>query len=484
MAAVVYIFYNRPGASVKKEEFVRVWNPQDLMAVIDLEAQQSTGPGEQPVVAIIGRPNVGKSALFNRLLGARQAIVDEAPGVTRDRIYGQVDWGRNSFFLVDTGGLTENPDDPLIEQVRSQALLAVHEADLILMVVDGKIGPTFEDEEVAQTLRHSGKTVLLVANKIDSIKDERSLAELFGMGFGEPAAISALHGLGIGDLLDLVVERLRPPSHQLAVSEPVRVVIAGRPNVGKSSLLNRLIGRRRAITDPRPGTTRDPLEARLRLGTHTMALVDTAGQKRRSRLKSSLDFYSTLRAQRAVSSGEVVLLCLELDQMAEQDKKIAREIHKAGRACILVVNKWDLRTASTPALSASDVTRRLRTFFPQMAHVPVQFVSALSGKGIPELCEKILQVHEEFHRTISTPGLNEVLARLTASVGLRGSGGRTFRLYYATQLSSAPPRFALFVNSRSQVSDSFLRFLERGVREAFGFYGAPIFWDLREKRRK
>lgn len=433
-----------------------------------------------PTVAIVGRPNVGKSSLFNRLLGKRMAIVDETPRLTRDRLYGICEWAGRRFQIVDTGGLTFETDEPLLMQVRRQVEKAIQEADLILFVVDARVGISSEDADVAQLLRESNRPVLLVANKVDHPSATPSIYEFYKLGLGDPIPISALHGVGINDLLEEVVTLL-PARSEEVVQEGISVAIVGRPNVGKSSFVNAILQEERVLVDESPGTTRDAVDTSLHLDGQRLVLIDTAGLKRKARVTGDVERYSMLRTLRAIERAEISALLVDASTgVTNQDRHIAGEILSRGKAMVIVVNKWDLVSRSPRGTEAaiSQVRRELRG----VDFAPILFVSAKKGWGIPEFFRTILRVARAYETRIGTGPLNRVIEEAQAAYAPPATSGRGVRIYYATQPETKPPTIVLFVNNPDWMPEQYLRYLEHRLRQAFPLEGTPIRFKLRARR--
>ncbi|BCV21483.1 ribosome biogenesis GTPase Der [Moorella sp. Hama-1] len=436
----------------------------------------------KPVVAIVGRPNVGKSTLFNRITGGRVAIVEDTPGVTRDRLYRDAEWCGRQFTLVDTGGIAARLDDPLVARVRSQAEQALKEADVIIFLVDSRTGITADDEEIAALLRRSDRPVLLVANKVEDFSDPTVTHEFYRLGLGDPLPISAAHGMNIGDLLDKVIELL-PETPAGEEGDAVKVAVVGRPNVGKSSLVNRLLGEERVIVSELPGTTRDAIDTYIRRGSKEYILIDTAGMRRKSRITAPTERYSVLRALRAVERADVVLVVLDgTEGVTEQDKKIAGYGHEQGKASIIIVNKWDLvpRDDKTMAHYREAVQQEL-TF---MAYAPVLFISALTGQRVSQVLATIDTVGEAASRRIATGTLNSVVREAVLLTPPPAVKGQEVKIYYATQVKVKPPTFIFFTNRPEGVHFSYQRYLENQLRQAFGFAGTPIRLIFRRGRER
>jgi GTPase len=435
----------------------------------------------QPVLAVVGRPNVGKSTLVNRILGSRQAVVEDVPGVTRDRVAYDANWRGRTFTVVDTGGW-EARAQGLSAQVAEQAKIAVDMADAVLFVVDARVGATDEDEAVANVLRRSGKPVVLAANKVDDAKSEADAQSLWSLGLGEPVMVSAMHGRGSGDLLDLVLDALpeAPPERQ-AESGPRRVALIGRPNVGKSSLLNKLAGERRAVVDSVAGTTRDPVDELIELGGTTWRFVDTAGIRRRFRESQGADYYAALRTAGALDRAEVAVVLVDASQpLTEQDLRIISMVIEAGRALVIAYNKWDLTDEERRHYLEREIDRQLYG----ARWAPRVNISATTGRHVEKLVPAIEQALESWEQRVSTGQLNAWLTQLVAATPPPMRGGRQPRILFATQAGTRPPHFVLFTTGF--LEETYRRFIERRLREEFGFEGTPIkiSMRLREKRGK
>lgn len=431
-----------------------------------------------PVVAVVGRPNVGKSTLFNRVLGERAAIVDDQPGVTRDRNFARADWAGREFFVVDTGGVIEGSDEPLDRQVREQALAAVEEADLILFVVDGKDGVHPLDERLTSVLRDSGQPVLVVANKMDNLPRDQAHHDFWRLGLGEPIPVSAISGKGSGDLLDRVIGALPEVAGLPDAPDALRVAVIGKPNVGKSSFVNRLFGEDRMVVSDVPGTTRDPVDSTLRYHGRELIFVDTAGLRRQSRISEAVEYYSSLRTARVIRDAHVCLVLVDAGEgLHQQDLKILESAWEAGCGVVLAVNKWDL--VDHEEFPVSQMERALRERSPLLAYVPIIFISAETGLRVRKTLDLIVEVSQERERRIPTPEVNEVLAKLYQRQPPPHSRGRQIRLRYGTQADTAPPTFVLFANLPREIPDHYVRYLHNGFRKAWGFRGVPIRIRLR-----
>ena len=433
----------------------------------------------KPVVAIVGRQNVGKSTLLNRLAGRRVAIVDDLPGTTRDRIIADVAVSGKEFTIVDTGGLTMKPDSTIAEEVNEQVEVAISEADAIIFLVAAKDGVVPADLEIADRLRRVSKPVLLVANKVDNAKYEASVAEFYELGLGEPLAISAYHGRGIAELLDRIVSRLPPPSETAARPEVIKVAIVGRPNVGKSTLLNALLGRERAIVDEAPGTTRDAIDTLVDFDGESVLLIDTAGVKRRGRIGSGVGRYSVIRALRAIERADIALLVLDSGELVTaQDMHIAGYIQQAAKGIIVVVNKWDLVEAGNTA----EYDRHLKSRLRFMDYAPVLYISAKLGWGVEQIMPQVRRIYGERLKRLSTPVVNNAVQQAMAAHSLPRRGSRQLKIHYATQAEVNPPTFVFFVNYPELVHFSYQRYLENRLRQSFGFDGTPIRFVFKSRR--
>jgi GTP-binding protein len=439
--------------------------------------------GRLPIVAVVGRPNVGKSTFFNRVLGRRLAIVDDQPGVTRDRNFAVADWAGRHFFIVDTGGVVEGSDEPMDRAVRAQALAAVDEADLILFLVDGIAGIHPLDQGLAEMLRKSGRPVLLVVNKVDNLPRDAAHHEFWALGLGEPLPVSATSGKGSGNLLDRVVARL--PESPVEPEGPgvVRVAVIGKPNVGKSSFINRLLGEDRVVVDERSGTTRDPVDTPMRHHGRTVVFVDTAGLRRQSRVKDSIEYYSSLRTSRVVEDADVCLAMIDgTEPLHIQDLRVIEQAWEAGAGVVLLVNKWDLVEKDTHTAPAFE--REMRERAPFLKWVPIRFVSALTGQRVHQTLDLVLEVAAERERRIETHDVNQALIEIVSRQPPPHHRGRPVRLRYGTQVATAPPTFVLFANFPKAVPAHYIRYLHNAFRERWGFVGSPVRIFLRESKKK
>jgi GTP-binding protein len=436
----------------------------------------------RPVVAVVGRPNVGKSALFNRIVGRRLAIVEDRPGITRDRLYAPASWGTRTFTLVDTGGLVSDAAGSIPMQVRAQAERAIAEADVIVLVVDAAAGVLPEDREAAQRLRESRRPVVLAVNKADR-PDHPGVYEFFSLGLGDPLPVSAIHGLGINDLLDAVVALLPEPVSAPEAAQAVRVALVGRPNVGKSSLLNAILGEERVLVDAVPGTTRDAVDTPFVREGRTFVLVDTAGLRRKARIDGKVERFSAGRSLGAIDRADVVVLVLDASEpIVEQDQEIARYTLERGRALVVAVSKWDLVASSPePHRAALD---RIKAGLRFVGYAPIVMTSAPRGWGIPELFGQILRSSEAHARRVPTGKLNRVIEQAEQShLPPADRYGRQGKIYYATQPGAQPPTIVLFVNDPSLFNDEYERYLEGRLRRAFDFEGTPVRLVFRPRQR-
>jgi GTPase len=423
-------------------------------------------------VAIVGRPNVGKSTIFNRLVGERISIVEDVPGVTRDRIYAQAEWLTTMFNLIDTGGI-EMSDEPLLTKIRHQAEIAIEEADVIIFLVNGKEGITAADEEVAKLLYKSNKPVVLGVNKIDNPEMRETIYEYYSLGFGEPFPISGAHGLGLGDLLDEVVRHF--PKHETTEQDEDTIYfsVIGRPNVGKSSLVNALLNEERVIVSDMEGTTRDAIDTKLHAYDQDFVIIDTAGMRKRGKVYESTEKYSVLRALKAIERSDVVLVLLDAETgIREQDKRIAGYAHEAGRAVVIVVNKWDTVTKTDKTMQEFETN--IRAHFQYLDYAPIVFLSAKTKKRLHTLIPAIQLASENHSKRVPTNVLNDVIMDAIALNPSPTIKGRKLKVLYCTQVGVKPPRFVVFVNDPELMHFSYKRFLENKIREAFGFVGTPI----------
>ncbi len=435
----------------------------------------------RPLVAIVGRPNVGKSMLFNRLAGRRLAIVEDTPGVTRDRLYAPCEWAGRSFDIVDTGGIEPNTDNEILLFMREQAMLAIDSADVIVMVTEIGTGVTAADQEVAGMLLRSGKSVVLAVNKMDAIgPNDPGIYEFYNLGLGDPIAVSAVHGHGTGDLLDACVAHFPPPEAEQADDGRIRVAVIGKPNVGKSSLINHILGEKRVIVADMPGTTRDAVDTPVDNESGSYLFIDTAGLRRRSRVNDRVEKFSVMRAQLAVERSDVCLIMLDAREgVTEQDTKIAGLAHEAGKASIIVVNKWDLVEKQTNTMA--EMRRRVKQDLSFMDYAPVVFISCLTGQRTGRIFDMINAANEQASLRISTGRLNNLLADAQARQQPPTDKGRRLKVYYMTQTGVKPPHFIIFCNDRELFHFSYQRYIENRIRATFGLEGTPVRLTIRQK---
>ncbi len=438
----------------------------------------------KPVVAVVGRPNVGKSTLFNKLIGKRMSIVDDTPGVTRDRIYGDAEWCGHKMMLIDTGGIEQGTDDVILAGMRSQAELAIDMANAIIFVVDVKSGVTASDSDVAAMLQKSGKPVVLCVNKCDSLGDlPLDFYEFYNLGLGDPVAVSSVHGHGTGDLLDEVVKYLPEPEEEELESEIINVAVIGKPNAGKSSLVNAVAGEERAIVSDIAGTTRDAIDTLIENKFGKFNFTDTAGLRRKSKVDDRLEKYSVLRARMAIERSDVCVIMIDgTDGFTEQDSKVAGLALEEGKACIIAVNKWDI--VEKDGRTMDSYRKSLMKDFSFMPFAPIIFISAKTGQRLDRLFELIKYVHTQNTMRISTGKLNDILAEATARVQPPTDKGRRLKIFYMTQASTKPPTFVCFCNRADLFHFSYQRYLENQIRSTFGLEGTPIRFVIRERGDK
>lgn len=438
----------------------------------------------KPIVAVVGRPNVGKSTLFNRLAGERISIVQDTPGVTRDRIYADAEWLNRKFTLIDTGGMEIGSEEIIQQQILQQAEIAIETADVILFVTDVKTGVTDDDRQVANLLRRTKKPVVLAVNKVDSVKrDTMDIYEFYELGIGDPLPVSAGQALGLGDMLDEMVKHFPENAGTDEDDDAIKVAIIGKPNVGKSSLINKILGEDRLIVSNIPGTTRDAVDSPITIDGQKYIFIDTAGMRRKSKIKEEIERFSIIRAVAAVERCDVAVLLIDANEgVTDQDTKIAGIAHERGRAALIAVNKWDSIEKDDKTMNRylKDIANELA----YMAYAPRVFISAQTGQRIDRMLELIQTVHQNHALRISTGVLNEVLIEATAMQQPPADKGRQLRLYYMTQVSVKPPTFVIFVNERGLFHFSYRRYIENQLREAFGFVGTPIHFIVREKGDK
>ncbi len=438
----------------------------------------------RPLVAIVGRPNVGKSMLFNKLTGKRAAIVEDTPGVTRDRIYGQCEWNGRVFDLVDTGGIEPKTDSEILLFMRKQAEIAIETADVIIMVTDVRVGMTAADADVAGMLKRAKKPVVLAVNKCDSIGAVNpDVYEFYGLGLGDPIEVSAVHGHGTGDLLDFCVAHLPPQVDEEDDEDLIRVAVIGKPNVGKSSLVNRILGENRVIVSDMAGTTRDAIDSYFENEYGKFCFIDTAGMRRKSKIDDAVEHYSNLRAIAAVERADVCLILIDANEgVTDQDTKIAGVAHEAGKASIIVVNKWDAVEKDDKTMDK--MTEEIRRDLAYMTYAPVHYISALTGQRVQGLFQLIRAVASQAAMRITTGMLNNVLADATARVQPPTDKGRRLKIYYMTQIGVKPPHFVAFCNDAKLFHFSYQRYLENQIRSVFGLTGTPIRLTIRQKGDK
>lgn len=438
----------------------------------------------KPVVAIVGRPNVGKSTLFNKLIGQRLSIVDDTPGVTRDRIYGDCEWEGRKFSLVDTGGIEPSANDVILSQMRAQAQLAIDAADVIVLVTDIRSGLVATDADIAAMLLKSGRPVVLCVNKCDSVGEPPAdFYEFYNLGLGDPVQVSSVHGHGTGDLLDRVIEYLPEEDGREEEGELIRVAIIGKPNVGKSSLVNRISGENRCIVSDIAGTTRDAIDTEVENAYGHFILIDTAGLRRRNKVDDSIEKYSVIRAQMAIERADVCVIMIDATVgFTDQDSKVAGLAHEAGKGCVIAVNKWDAVEKDGNTMTA--YRKKLEEDFSFMSYAPFLFLSAKTGQRIDRLFELIKYVANSNAMRIATGMLNDVLAQATARVQPPTDKGKRLKIYYMTQASTKPPTFVCFVNSAELFHFSYQRYLENRIRETFGLEGTPVRFIVRERGDK
>lgn len=438
----------------------------------------------RPIVAIVGRPNVGKSTLFNKLIGQRLSIVDDTPGVTRDRIYGDCEWLSRHFLLIDTGGIEPYSDDIILKQMRRQAQLAIDSADVIILVTDLHSGVVATDEDVATMLQKSNKPIVLCVNKCDKVGEpDMNFYEFYNLGLGDPIAVSSVHGHGTGDLLDAVLQYLPEENEEQEDDTTIKVAVIGKPNVGKSSLINAISGEERAIVSNIAGTTRDATDTFISNEHGEFMFIDTAGLRRKSKVEDQIEKYSVIRAKMAVERASVCVIMIDaLEGFTEQDSKVAGIAHEMGKACIIAVNKWDALEKDGKTMDS--YRKKLMNDFSFMSYAPIIFISAKTGQRLDRLFELIKYVDEQNSMRISTGKLNDVLASATARVQQPTDKGKRLKIYYMTQASTRPPTFVCFVNSKELFHYSYQRYLDNQIREVFGLEGTPTKFVIRERESK
>lgn len=437
----------------------------------------------RPIVAVVGRPNVGKSTLFNKLAGKRIAIVEDTPGVTRDRIYTEVEWLNKYFTIIDTGGIEPVSEDIILSQMRNQAQLAMEMAHVILFVVDAKAGLTPDDIEISQMLRKTKKPVLLVLNKVDNKDRPDNFYDFYDLGLGNPIEISASIGLGIGDLLDEIIVNFPPGLDTEYNDDVIKVAIVGKPNAGKSSILNNILGENRVIVSPIAGTTRDAIDTYFEDKEDKYLLIDTAGIRRKSRIHENIERYSVIRAFAAVERCDTAMIVIDAEEgITEQDTKVAGLAHDEGRSAVFVINKWDLLEKDNHTMS--NFTKKLRDEFPFMLYAPIVFVSAKTNQRMNKVLETVKYVSSEHCKRVPTGALNEVIGEAVLLNQPPSDKGKRLKIYYGTQTGAKPPSFTLFINNKDLMHFSYQRYLENKIRENFGFEGTPIRFNYREKEKR
>jgi GTP-binding protein len=435
----------------------------------------------KPIVAIVGRPNVGKSTLFNKLAGKRISIVDDKPGVTRDRVYADADWLRHNFTIIDTGGIEIESQDIILAQMRRQAQIAIETADVIIFIVDGKQGLTGADTEVAQMLRASKKPIVLVVNKIDHLELEANAFEFYNLGIGNPVAISATQGLGLGDMLDEVVAHFESVYSSTENEEYIQVAVVGKPNVGKSSLINRMLGEDRNIVTNIAGTTRDAIDSKLETSEGKFILIDTAGIRRKSKVNEGIERYSVIRSLAAVERADVVILIIDAtDELSDQDEKIIGYAHEMKKAILIIVNKWDLIEKDDKTML--EYKRKLQAGLNFMAYAPYLFISAKTGQRVHKVLSTVKECFDNYSKRISTGILNEVVNKAVLMQEPPTVANKRLKIFYVTQVDSKPPTFVFFVNNSNLLHFSYQRYLENQLRNSFEFNGTGIRLIFRERK--
>ena len=435
----------------------------------------------KPIVAVVGRPNVGKSTLFNKLAGKRISIVQDTPGVTRDRVYAEAEWLSYNFTMIDTGGIEPENQDIILKQMRRQANIAIETADVIIFIVDGKEGLTASDHEVATMLRKSKKPVVLVVNKVDNLKDENNAYEFYNLGIGEPITISAGQGLGLGDMLDEVVAHFDKSIYDTDDDEYIRIAMVGKPNVGKSSLVNKLLGEERVIVSEIPGTTRDAIDSYLETEEGKFILVDTAGIRRKSKVKEEIERYSVIRTYTAIERADVCILMIDATEgITEQDEKIIGYAHELRKAIMVIVNKWDLVEKDDKTLDK--FKKELQSNLKFLSYAEYLFISALTGQRTHKVLQMAKYCYDNYNKRISTGILNDVISKAVLMKEPPTVGVKRMKIYYATQVATRPPKFVFFVNDESTRHFSYERYLENQLRNSFDFKGTGIQIEYRQRK--
>ncbi len=434
----------------------------------------------KPIVAIVGRPNVGKSTLFNRLAGEKISIVKDTPGVTRDRIYADAEWLDRRFTMIDTGGIEPKTDDLLLKYMRDQAQMAIELADTVIFIVDSKAGLTDADQEVANMLRRSHKPVVLVVNKLDNMRDISPIYEFYNLGLGDPMPVSAEQGLGLGDMLDMVIESFPAQSDEEEEDEKLKIAVIGKPNTGKSSLINRLLGENRMIVSDIAGTTRDAVDTEVTYNGRNYVFIDTAGIRRQSKVNEDLERFSVLRSVAAVERCDIAIVMIDaVTGITEQDAKIAGIAHENGKGVIIAVNKWDAIEKDDKTMN--EFSKDIDTVLSYLPYAPKIYISALTGQRLGKIYETIDMVEESILKRVPTGILNDVLYDATSMNQPPSDKGRQLRIYYMTQIGVKPPTFVIFVNNQELMHYSYKRYLENCIRKAFGFEGTPVKFIIRER---
>jgi len=434
----------------------------------------------KPTVAVVGRPNVGKSTFFNRIIGKRISIVEDTPGVTRDRIYAEAEWRGMQFALIDTGGIEPSTADVILSQMREQAQIAMEMSNVILFMVDGKEGLTSADREVASMLYRTGKKVILVVNKIDTGKPDDNFYDFYELGLGVPYPVSSVNMLGLGDVLDEIVDGLKEAGEEYEEDDSVKVAVIGKPNVGKSSLVNELLGEERVIVSNIAGTTRDSIDSPFEYDGQKFTLIDTAGIRRRSKVNENIERYSVIRAIAAIERSDVCLMMIDASEgVTEQDKKIAGLAHEAGKGIIIVVNKWDLVEKETNTMK--EYTKNIRKELIYLSYAPVLFISVLTGQRVNKIMDKVIDVEAECSKRVPTGVLNTLVSDAVLMNQPPSDKGKKLKIYYATQVAVKPPLFSFKINDRELMHFSYARYLENKIREGFGFEGTSIKFVYRAK---
>ena len=434
----------------------------------------------RPIVAIVGRPNVGKSTLFNRISGKRIAITEDTPGVTRDRIYAEAEWLNKYFTLIDTGGIEPASEDIILKQMKRQAEIAIDTADIILFLVDGKNGVTSADRDVAEMLRKSKKKVILACNKMDKFVNEDNIFEFYELGIGDPVSISSTEALGLGDLLDIIIENFPEESDTEYNEEVIKVAVIGKPNVGKSSLINRILGQERVIVSDIPGTTRDAIDTYFKSKEHEFVFIDTAGIRKRKKIYDNIEKYSVVRSFTAVERADICLMIIDVNEgVTEQDTKIAGYAHENGKGIIVLINKWDLIEKDDKSYKTfiDDVKNKL----PFMTYAPIFPISALTGQRVNKILDEIIEINNFRNMRISTGVLNDVINEAVLMNQPRSVKGKRLKILYVSQVSVCPPKFVIFVNNKDLMHFSYVRYLENKIRENFLFKGTPIIFTLKNR---